>query len=115
MAAVYFWPGSEAEIHGFLPSVYKAYNQSVPFAERVETAVRWFSEADKDFVGLYFHEPDYTGHMYGPDSHQVADKVCVCVRACVRACAYVCVCACVCGVCVCVRRVCVCVRACVCV
>ena len=77
MAAVFFWPGSEVKIRGYRPSVYKTYNRSVPFAERVETAIRWFSEDNKDFVAMYFHEPDYAGHIYGPDSPELAGKVCV--------------------------------------
>ena len=72
---MYFWPGSEAKIGGYKPSVFKKYNQSVPFAERVETAVSWFKEEGKDFVALYFHEPDSTGHKHGPNSTQVAAKV----------------------------------------
>ena len=68
VTAVCFWPGSEAEIRGIRPSIYLAYNETVPFAERVETAVNWFVEDHKDFVALYFHEPDFTGHSYGPDS-----------------------------------------------
>lgn len=74
-AATYFWPGSEAQIHGHRPTVYKAYNQSVPFQLRVDTALSWFTEQGMDFVALYFHEPDFTGHLYGPLSTQVADKV----------------------------------------
>ena len=93
MAAVFFWPGSEVKIRGYRPSIYKDYDQSVPFAERVETAVRWFSEDQKDFVAIYFHQPDFAGHTHGPDSPEVADKVCVCMCVCVCVC--MCVCACV--------------------
>ena len=28
-----------------------------------------------DVATLYFHEPDYTGHKYGPDSEEVLQKV----------------------------------------
>ncbi|XP_076461786.1 ectonucleotide pyrophosphatase/phosphodiesterase family member 5-like [Babylonia areolata] len=74
-SAVYFWPGSDAEIRGYRPSQYLVYNQSVPFPQRVETALGWLEHGGKDLVLLYFHEPDKTGHLYGPSSTQVADKV----------------------------------------
>ena len=53
------------------------YNQSVPFRPRVDTVTDWLSDNsyDIDLAMLYFHEPDYTGHMYGPSSKQVLDKV----------------------------------------
>ncbi|KAL8576299.1 hypothetical protein ACOMHN_006222 [Nucella lapillus] len=73
--ATYFWPGSSALIQGYRPSIYKIYNGSVPFPERVETAIHWLADLKKDFVTLYFHEPDMTGHFFGPSSQQVANKV----------------------------------------
>ena len=73
---VYLWPGGQASIHGHRPSVY-ATNKSAPFQERVQTAIGWFADGGKDFVALYFNEPDSTGHRYGPASHEVADKVSV--------------------------------------
>lgn len=72
---VYFWLGSEAELQGLRPSIYYKYTESVPFEQRVQTAISWFTDDNKDFVALYFHEPDSTGHTYGPGSTQVADKV----------------------------------------
>ncbi|XP_076439474.1 bis(5'-adenosyl)-triphosphatase enpp4-like [Babylonia areolata] len=73
--AVYFWPGSESVIQGLRPSITMAYNQSVPFGQRVSTAVSWFVDHHKDFVALYFEEPDLAGHRYGPDSPLVDAKV----------------------------------------
>lgn len=76
-SATYFWPGSEAEIRGLRPNIYNDYNESIPFEKRVDTVVDWFSlsESNIDFAMLYFHEPDHTGHVFGPDSQQVKDKV----------------------------------------
>ncbi|KAL8577567.1 hypothetical protein ACOMHN_044247 [Nucella lapillus] len=73
--ATFFWPGSESVIQGLRPSIYKAYNKSVSYEERIHTAVSWFTDHHKDFVALYFEEPDSTGHKYGPHSAQVAAKV----------------------------------------
>ncbi|PVD29810.1 hypothetical protein C0Q70_09067 [Pomacea canaliculata] len=54
---VYFWPGSEAEIRGRRPQKWFKYNESVPFNERVATAIGWFTEDNMDFVAMYFNEP----------------------------------------------------------
>ncbi|XP_076468088.1 bis(5'-adenosyl)-triphosphatase ENPP4-like isoform X2 [Babylonia areolata] len=72
---VYFWPGSESVVQGLRPSIYLPYKKSTPFEERIKTAIGWFVTERKDFVALYFNEPDTTGHRYGPDSPEVADKV----------------------------------------
>ena len=76
-SGVYFWPGSEAEILGLRPNIWKAYDQSVPFKPRVDTVVDWLMNTTHgvDFAMLYFHEPDYTGHRFGPDSQEVRNKV----------------------------------------
>lgn len=75
LAGVFFWPGSEAEIRGHRPTLYMKYNESIPFEQRINTALGWFTEQNMSFVAMYFNEPDTTSHKYGPDSQQVADKV----------------------------------------
>ena len=72
--AVFFWPGSETEIHGFRPNISHVYNRSIPYKYRVDTVVEWLS-SDVDLALLYFNEPDTTGHKYGPNSPEVRDKV----------------------------------------
>ena len=69
-SGVYYWPGSESEIRGRRPNIFMPYNQSVPFRPRVDTVTDWLSDNsyDIDLAMLYFHEPDYTGYMYGPSS-----------------------------------------------
>lgn len=74
-SATYFWPGSEAEIRGYRPNIWKHYNQSVPFKNRIDTVITWLTDEHIDLVNLYFHEPDATGHAYGPDSPQIIEKV----------------------------------------
>lgn len=66
--ATYFWIGSEAEINGYRPSIYKKYDGSVKFESRVDSVVSWFDLPDDsrpNLIMLYFSEPDYTGHSYG--------------------------------------------------
>nr|KAG5701615.1 hypothetical protein BaRGS_019304 [Batillaria attramentaria] len=76
-AGVYYWPGTGAEIRGYRPTVWIPwlYTQTAPFPDRVQTALRWFTDNNTDLVLLHFHEPDSTGHVYGPDSSELADKV----------------------------------------
>lgn len=76
-SAVYFWPGSESEIRGLRPNIWRPYNESVPFKVRVDTVISWLNNSSYviDLALLYFNEPDTTGHMYGPDSQEVLQKV----------------------------------------
>ncbi|KAK3592418.1 hypothetical protein CHS0354_036048 [Potamilus streckersoni] len=74
-SAIYFWPGSETEIHGFFPNIWKKYNESDPFNNRIDTVIHWLLNDQADMVALYFHEPDYTGHIFGPNSTEVSKKV----------------------------------------
>ncbi len=67
--ATYFWPGSEAPIQGVRPTYWEAYDHHRPFAERVEQVLSWLDLPKGErpqFITLYFHEPDETGHQYGP-------------------------------------------------
>ena len=45
--ATYFWIGSEAEINGYRPSIYKNYDGSVSFQSRVDSIITWFEYSDK--------------------------------------------------------------------
>ena len=75
-SASYFWVGSEAI--GKPPSIYKNYDSSVPFTSRVDSVISRFNLSENkrpDLVLLYFNEPDHTGHMFGPESVEVADMI----------------------------------------
>ncbi|XP_061191187.1 ectonucleotide pyrophosphatase/phosphodiesterase family member 5-like [Saccostrea echinata] len=74
-SATFYWPGSEAKIRGYRPNIWLPYNESIPFIPRVDRVIDWLVNKSIDFVTLYFHEPDKTGHMYGPDSTQIVQKV----------------------------------------
>ncbi|XP_048760552.2 ectonucleotide pyrophosphatase/phosphodiesterase family member 5-like isoform X2 [Ostrea edulis] len=74
-SATFYWPGSEAEIRGVRPNIWLPYNESAPFRPRVDRVMDWLVNDSIDFVTLYFHEPDKTGHKYGPDSTQILGKV----------------------------------------
>ena len=78
LSATYFWIGSEAEINGYRPTIYKKYDGSVKFKSRVDSVISWFNlpiEQRPKLTMLYFSEPDYTGHEYGPNSNEVNRSV----------------------------------------
>ena len=76
--ASYFWVGSEANAGGAQPSIWKKYNQKRPFEARVDSVIKWFKMTELNrprLVLLYFHEPDETGHHYGPKSRKTRRMV----------------------------------------
>lgn len=78
LSATYFWIGSEAEINGYRPTIYKKYDGSVKFKSRVDSVISWYNlpfEQRPKLTMLYFSEPDYTGHEYGPNSNEVNKSV----------------------------------------
>jgi len=76
VSGVFFWPGSE--VPDFRPHhTYGPFNISVPFETRADTVVGWFTQHRDpiNFGAMYYHEPDATGHKFGPLSQQVAMKI----------------------------------------
>ncbi|UQD56325.1 ectonucleotide pyrophosphatase/phosphodiesterase [Flavobacterium sp. K5-23] len=69
--ASFYWPGSD--IGDRSPSIFKTYDASVPYATRIETVIDWLKLPEKErphLITLYFDEPDYTGHTFGPLSKE---------------------------------------------
>lgn len=69
--ATYFWPGSDAEIHGTWPARWKRYTEDVSNTGRVDTVVGWLSEPPATrprFATLYFSAVDHAAHDHGPDA-----------------------------------------------
>ncbi|MFQ6677313.1 MAG: ectonucleotide pyrophosphatase/phosphodiesterase [Fidelibacterota bacterium] len=76
--ASYFWVGSEAPVGGVYSSIWKRYDHSFPFPARVDSVAKWFNlpeERRPHLVMLYFHEPDDSGHRYGPQSPETEAMV----------------------------------------
>jgi alkaline phosphatase D len=68
-SASYFWVGTEAPIQGRHPTIWKRYDHHFPFAARIDSVAAWLQlpeERRPHLVLLYFHEPDETGHRFGP-------------------------------------------------
>lgn len=68
--ASFFWVGSDVAICGMHPDLWKRYDQEVPFIQRIDTIIKWLSlpkEQRPMLVMGYYHEPDESGHEYGPN------------------------------------------------
>ncbi len=77
-AATLFWVGSEAKIDGYRPSYWYKYNQSMPFDERIDQVISWLKlpyDKRPHLIMWYYHEPDGSGHHYGPESEQTKQMV----------------------------------------
>ncbi len=77
-SASLFWVGSEAEINGVRPSMWKTYDQSMPFEQRIDTVISWLQLPEKirpHLVLWYIHEPDSRGHEFGPESPEMRECV----------------------------------------
>jgi len=69
IAATYFWPGSEAQIGGIRPSLWKPYAGETPHDTRVDQVLEWLDlpeDRRPDFLTLYFSAVDSAGHAHGP-------------------------------------------------
>ncbi|XP_075354871.1 ectonucleotide pyrophosphatase/phosphodiesterase family member 3 [Mycteria americana] len=82
-AGTFFWPGSDVPINGTYPTLYKVFNSSVTYEQRISGILKWldYTKAERpDFYTLYIEEPDSSGHSFGPVSGgvikalQVADQ-----------------------------------------
>ncbi len=77
-AATYNWVGSEADIQGMRPSIWKEYDGSVTFEQKIDSAITWLNRPEPNrprLVMLYHSEPDHSGHVYGPNSKEVEKQV----------------------------------------
>ncbi len=56
--------------NGTYPTVWFNYSQDTPLSTKFAQVVSWL-ENGFDLTLLYHHEPDSTGHTYGPDSQEM--------------------------------------------
>ncbi|XP_029451931.1 bis(5'-adenosyl)-triphosphatase ENPP4 [Rhinatrema bivittatum] len=61
------WPGSD--IPYLSASLFLPYNPKITFEQRVDTVTMWLTSPNDpvNFAMLYWHEPDESGHKYGPE------------------------------------------------
>lgn len=77
-AATMFWPGSEAAIRGHHPDEWKPFAATVTPDQRVDQILAWLdlpAARRPAFLTLYFDAVDHAGHLYGPDTPQLDDKL----------------------------------------
>lgn len=66
-----FWVGSEADVQGIRPSIWKKYQHHLPYADRIDTVISWLERPAQQrphLIMWYFDQPDGDGHDFGPDS-----------------------------------------------
>jgi len=74
-SACFFWPGSEAPIHGLHPSFYQTFQKNLTCAQRVDGLLAWLALPDAQrprLATLYFDIVDSAGHEFGPDAPETA-------------------------------------------
>ncbi|MBE0675048.1 MAG: alkaline phosphatase family protein [Bacteroidales bacterium] len=74
----FYWVGSEAPVKGIQPDYWKRFDDSVPFATRIDTVVKWLGykkESRPRLVTLYYEEPDGVAHGAGPVSEATGEIV----------------------------------------
>ena len=75
-ATTMYWPGSETDFDGWRPDSWVPYDDYRGNAERVGQVLEWLDEEQPPhFVTLYFSDTDHEGHVYGPDSEEVASAI----------------------------------------
>lgn len=77
-AVTFFWPGSEASLHGVQPTKWVDYDGSIPDSVRIDSVMTWLNpdgDVKADFSTLYFSFVDSRGHAFGPDSPEVDSAV----------------------------------------
>jgi len=77
-SAVLFWVGSEADVQGIRPSIWKPYEHNMPYGDRIDTVISWLQKPAQirpHLIMWYFDEPDGIGHGYGPDSPEIIQTV----------------------------------------
>ncbi|MCF8366130.1 MAG: ectonucleotide pyrophosphatase/phosphodiesterase [Bacteroidales bacterium] len=73
-AATLFWVGSEADVQGMRPSIWKKYEHSMPYANRIDTVISWLQKPAgfrPHLIMWYYDQPDGDGHDFGPDSPEI--------------------------------------------
>ena len=77
-SASLFWVGSEAEIKGYTPSIWKQYEHKMPYGNRVDTVISWLQLPEPKrphLIMWYFDEPDSEGHHSGPGGQKTFETV----------------------------------------
>lgn len=73
VVACAMWVG--CQFGGFDKDHFLSYNPNTSWSDRIDRAIEWLSHESMQLVFLYYHEPDETGHQFGPKSMEMNDKL----------------------------------------
>lgn len=76
--AIYFWPESDKDYQGTLPTYFKIYDGEIPNEQRFKQMIEWLKiTGDKkpQLIVSYFSTIDSVGHEYGRNSEQLAQAI----------------------------------------
>jgi predicted AlkP superfamily pyrophosphatase or phosphodiesterase len=79
-----FWPGTEAKIHGVLPTRNLVFDGKMRADARTDTLLAWLDGANDQglgFLTLYFDDVDHAGHDGGPEAPLVSEALATVDRA----------------------------------
>ncbi|KAI4469818.1 ectonucleotide pyrophosphatase/phosphodiesterase [Holotrichia oblita] len=76
-SGVLMWPGHSSTYKNMKPTYTLSWSADYDMFKRIDKAMEWITNRHKpaNLIMLYFEQPDYYSHMYGPDSPQVHDRV----------------------------------------
>lgn len=67
------WPGTEFQYQNKSCHFIQKFDRSYGFKKRVDTVIQWMSDpkTPANFVLLYFEDPDFHAHAFGPESDTI--------------------------------------------
>lgn len=76
-SGVMMWPGSDLEYQRRHPTFYHGYDNVTSWQTRVDTVLNWIlnETTPANLVLLYFEQPDFAGHHFGPDSDELNQQL----------------------------------------
>lgn len=77
-SASFFWVGTETAIQGIQPSIWKKFDNKVPYTDRADSVVSWLQlpeDVRPHLLMWYIEEPDGLGHAVTPDSSAILGKI----------------------------------------
>ena len=76
LSAVINWVGGPVPFHGHRADFSPPYNKSISFKTLIDMVLQQLErDPPVNFVAVYFDEPDTSGHIYGPNSKEVAEAI----------------------------------------
>lgn len=78
ITASYFWVGTEAPIGGLQPNIWKRFDKSITYSQRIDSVISWLERPENErpqLIMFYFEDPDGTTHhddpINGNETHRI--------------------------------------------